>query len=172
MRPRPHFRLLAVAAVAGASFLATPALPAAASATTQAITSTACATSRPHSGTIFHSEIRGGPGTLTIKNNLRQDAVIVLVRSRSKALSVYVRAHAKTTVGNIKDGTYTIYYTAGSRYSVCQGRFTSGASYWRVNKGVPFVSSATESTVATLTLYAANGNAPTTPVGPGNFPTP
>ena len=136
MRSRPCLRWLAVAAVAAASFLATPALPALASATTHAAP-TACATSRPHSGTILHSEIRGGPGTLTIKNHLSQDAAIVLVLGRSKALSVYVRTHASTTVGNIKDGTYTIYFTAG-----------------------------------TLTLYAVNGNAPSTQVSPGGFPAP
>ena len=172
MRPRPRLWCLAVAAVA-ASFLATPALPALASATSRAaapsLAAATCATSRPHSGTILHSEIRGGPGTLTIKNTLSQDAAIVLVQGRSKAFSVYVRTHAKTTVGNIKDGTYTIYYTVGSRFSVCQGRFTSGATYWRVNKHLPFVAAGT---VATLILYAVNGNAPLTQISPGGFPSP
>jgi hypothetical protein len=172
MRPRPRLRWLAVAAVAAASVLATPALPAAASAATQTA-ATACATSRPHSGAILHSEIRGGLGTLTIKNHLSQDAVIVLVRGGSKAFSVYVRTHASTTVGNVKDGTYTIYFTAGARYSTCQGRFTSEASYWRVKNHVAFVTSSTESTVATLTLFSASGGgAPTTQIGPGGFPKP
>jgi len=175
MRPRPRFRWLAVAAVA-ASSLATPALPAMASVTAQpatpSIAAATCATSRPHSGTILHSEIRGGPGTLTIKNTLSQDAAIVLVLGRSKAFSVYVRTRASTTVGNIKDGTYTIYYTLGSRFSTCQGRFTSGATYWRVNKRLQFVSAPGEHTVATMILYAPNGNTAPTPISPGGFPTP
>jgi hypothetical protein len=111
-------------------------------------------------------------GTLTIKNHLSQDAVIVLVRGRSKAFSVYVRTHASTTVGNVKDGTYAIYFTNGLRYSVCQGRFTSAASYWRDDKRVPFVTTSSESTVATVTLYAVNGNAPSTQISPGGFPAP
>ena len=96
----------------------------------------------------------------------------MLVRGRSKAFSVYVRTHASSTVGNIKDGTYTFYFTDGSRYSVCQGRFTSGAAYWRVDKRLTFVSSASSSTVATLILFAVNGNTSNTQVSPGNFPTP
>ena len=167
---RPRLRWLAVAAVAVTSFLATPALPAVASATTQ---TAACATSRPHSGAILHSEIRGGQGTLTIKNHLSQDAVIVMVRGGSKAFSVYVRTRASTTVGNVKDGTYTIYFTAGARYSTCQGLFTSEASYWRVKNHVPFVTTSTATTVATLTLFSASGGgAPTTQIGPGGFPKP
>ena len=156
-----------------AGLLATPALPAVASATTYTVTATACATSRPHSGTILHSEIRGGLGTLTIKNHLSQDAVVILVRGQSKALSVYVRTHKATTVGNIKDGTYTFYFTAGSRYSVCQERFTSGASYWRIDKRLPFVSPPGERTIGSLILEnVVGGNAPSTPVGSGGFPKP
>ena len=135
--------------------------------------STACATSRPHSGTILYSGIRGGLGRLTIKNHLSQDGVVVLVRGRSKAIGVYIRARSDTTVGNIKDGTYTIYFTTGSRFSVCQGRFTRGASYWRFNVHATFVTAPPQYTVATLTLYAVSGgNAPTTQINPGNFPAP
>jgi hypothetical protein len=175
MRPQLHFWRFAVVTAAVAGAIAIPGLPAVASATTPATPSIAaatCATSRPHSGTILHSEIRGGPGTLTIKNTLSQDAAIVLVLGRSKAFSVYVRTHASTTVGNIKDGTYTIYYTVGSRFSTCQGRFTSGATYWRAKNHLPFVSAPGERTVATLILYAVNGNSPITQISPGGFPTP
>ena len=171
MRPRPRFWRLAVAAVAVAGALAIPALPAVAS--TAGAVSTACATSRPHSGTILYDGISGGLGQLTIKNHLSQDGVVVLVRGRSKAIGVYIRARSDTTVGNIKDGTYTIYFTTGSRFSVCQGRFTRGASYWRFNVHATFVTAPPQYTVATLTLYAVSGgNAPTTQINPGNFPAP
>ena len=96
----------------------------------------------------------------------------MLVLGRSKALSVYVRTHASTTVGNIKDGTYTLYYTYGSRFSVCQGRFTSGATYWRDDKPLTFISPPGQFTAWTVTLYAVNGNAPSTQISPGNFPAP
>jgi hypothetical protein len=112
--------------------------------------------------------IRGGLGTLTIKNHLGQDSVIMLVRGRSKAIGV----HATSTVRNGKPGTYTIYFTAGSRYSVCKGRFTSGDSYWRVKNRLPFASPP-QYTVATLTLFAVSGgNAPTTQINPSDFPPP
>jgi hypothetical protein len=171
MRSRPHFWRLAVVAGAVATALAIPGLPAVASATTAAA-ATACATSRPHSGTLLYHGISGGLGQLTIKNHLSQDSVVVLVRGQSRAISVYVRAHANVTVHNIKDGTYTFYFTVGSSYSICQERFTSGASYWRVTKRLPFVAPP-EYTVATLTLYAVSGGgAPTTQVNPSGFPTP
>jgi hypothetical protein len=82
--------------------------------------------------------------------------VIVLVRGRSKAVGVYVHAHASTTVRNIKDGTYTIYFTIGSLFRACTGRFTRGASYWRVKHRLPFVSPP-RLPVATLTLIAVKG---------------
>jgi hypothetical protein len=132
----------------------------------------ACATSRPRSGKILYSGIRGGMGRLTIKNRLSQDSVIVLVRGRSKAIGVYVRAHASATVRNIKTGTYTIYFTAGSRFRACTGRFTRGVSYWRVKQHLPFAAPP-HFTVATLTLIkVAGGNAPTSPISPRGFPAP
>ncbi|HEY6296138.1 MAG TPA: hypothetical protein VIX15_10785 [Streptosporangiaceae bacterium] len=172
MKRRPHFRRFAIAAVVVASALAVPGVPAAASAATQAV-ATACATSRPHSGTILYSGITGGSGQLTIKNRPDQDGVVVLVRGRHKAIGVYVRARARATVGNIQDGTYTIYFTSGSQYSACQGRFTSGATYWRFNNHLRFATTATTFTTWTVTLYTVNGgNAPTTQVGPSDFPPP
>jgi hypothetical protein len=180
MRWRPGFWRHALAGVAVAGALAVPALPAAASAATHTSTgyraagtaAATCSTSRPHSGTMLFSGIRGGFGRITIKNHLSQDSVIMLVRGRSRAIGVYVRAHATTTVRNIKPGTYTIYFTAGSRYSVCQRRFTSEASYWRVKNRLPFASPP-HFTVATLTLFAAKGSgSPTTQIGPSGFPPP
>jgi hypothetical protein len=169
MRPR----WLAVVPLALAGFLITPALPAVASATAQTVTtSTACATSRPHSGKILHGGTNGGLGTLTITDNLSHDVVVILVRGRSKVVSVYVRAHARTSLRNITDGSYTIYYTIGSQYSVCQGQFTREASYWRIDKRLTFTGQPPEYIAATFILYAANGNATATPIGPTGFPTP
>ncbi len=104
-----------------------------------AATATASATSRPPNGMILYSRIRGGQGILTIKNGLSQDGVVTLVLGRSKAISVYVRARSNTTVRNIKDGTYTIYFTTGSLFSVSRGRFSRGATYWRFNNRLRFV---------------------------------
>jgi hypothetical protein len=180
MKHRPGFWRLATAALAVAGALAVPALPAAAStaaphsltaATRQAAAAAACATSRPHTGKILYAGIKGGMSRLTIKSRLSRDSAIVLVRGRSKAIGVYVRAHGTTTVRNIKSGTYTIYFTTGSRFRTCTGRFTRGASYWRVKQHLPFAFPPYY-TVATLILYAVNGNAPTAPISPKGFPAP
>lgn len=175
MRSRCDFWRLGVAAVAVASALAVLGLPSAASAATrtapQSVSST-CTTSRPHSGTILYSGIRGGLGRITIKNHLSQDSAVVLVRGKSKAIGVYVRSHATVTVHNVADGTYTIYFTVGSGFSVCHGRFTSGASYWKVKNRLPFVAPP-DYTIATLTLFAVNGGgSPTSQISPSSFPPP
>jgi hypothetical protein len=182
MRPRLGFWRLAAAVAAVACALALPGLPAAASTAAPAAPHSpssaagaalaACATSRPHTGKILYSGIRGGMGRLTIKNHLSHDAVIVLVRGRSKAIGVYVRAHANTTVRNIKSGTYTIYFTTGSLFRACKGRFSRGASYNRVKQHLPFAFPP-HFTIATLILFAASGgNAPSTPISPRGFPAP
>ena len=140
-----------------------------------AAASTACATSRPPNGTILYSGIRGGLGRLTIKNGPSQDGVVTLVRGRSKAISVYLRARSSTTVRNIKPGTYTIYYTTGSpfSFSIPKGRFTRGATYWRFNDPLRFVTTPQSYTVWTVTLYAVSGgNAPATQINPSDFPAP
>ena len=179
MRPRLGSWRLVAAAAAVAGALAIPALPAAAApaaphhaSSAVSAAAAACGISRPHSGKILLSRIRGGQGRLTIKNHLSHDSVIVLVQGRSKAIGVYVRAHASTTVGNIKSGTYTIFFTSGSRFRACTGRFTSGASYWRVKQHLPFAFPP-HFTVATLIIFAATGgNAPTSPISGTGFPAP
>ena len=134
--------------------------------------STAIVTSRPPNGTILYAGISGGLGRLTIKNGPSQDGVVTLVRGRSKAISVYLRARSSTTVRNIKPGTYTIYYTTGSpfSFSIPKGRFTRGATYWRFNDRLRFAAPP-RYTIGSLTLYAvSNGNAPTTQIPPGDYP--
>jgi len=186
MKPRPGFWRLTAVAAAVAGALALPGLPAAASATAQGAphgltsasyhaagaASAACATSRPHTGKILYAGIKGGLGRLTIKNRLSHDSAIVLVRGRSKAIGVYVRAHATATVSNIKSGTYTIYFTTGSLFRTCTGRFTRGASYWRVKQRAVFAAPP-HFTVATLIIFAVTGgNAPTAPISSKGFPAP
>ncbi len=135
--------------------------------------STASATSRPANGTILYSKIRGGLGRLTIKNGLSKDGVVTLMLGRSKAFSVYVRAGKNTTVRNIKDGTYTVYFTTGSpfSFSVSKGRFTRGAAYWRFDNRLRFASPPPYYTVWTMTLHPVrNGNARATQIKPGDYP--
>jgi hypothetical protein len=107
-----------------------------------------------------------------IKNHLGHDAVIELVHGKSKAVGVYVRAHSTATVRNIKPGWYAVYFTTGSLFRACTGRFTSGAAYYRVKKHLYFASPPHYS-VWTLTLiFVKGGNAPTSPIPPKGFPAP
>src|SRR5579871_3042468 len=138
-RRRPRLsRPAAAAAIAGALAVAGPATAASAAtqAPYQANASSAgtqapatCAPTRPHSDTILYKGIIGGLGQLTIQNEASQDAVVVLVLGKSRAIAVYVRTKATATVSDIKDGTYTAYFSTGSQYHACTGRFASGASY-------------------------------------------
>jgi len=187
-RRRPRLRRPAAAAAAAAGVLAVAGLPATASAAVRApyeatagsagthaaaAASATCGTSRPHSGTILYAGITGGQGRLTIHDGLSQDGVVVIVRGKSKAVGVYVRAHASTTVDNVKDGTYTLDFTSGSLFRACTGRFSSGASYWRFSKPLAFVTTPTEYTLWTVTLQPVpNGNAPAKQISPADFPAP
>ncbi|GAA5045141.1 hypothetical protein HNP84_002688 [Thermocatellispora tengchongensis] len=166
------------ALVLAAGLLATPpataqaAAPAAPAAVTLAQpASTLDAAARPRNGTILYARISGGLGKLKIQNGTRKDGVVTLVRGRSKAISIYVRARSSATVRNVKDGTYRIYFTTGYRFSVSKGRFTREATYQRFNRRLTFRTTSSTSTVWTLTLNPViGGNASTTNINPKDFP--
>lgn len=187
-RPSTTKRTSAIAALAvAAGLLAAPSAPAqaataVAAAPQRAVTvvnttvNTAAATestaaARPRNGRILYARITGGLGRLTIKNGLNRDGVVTLVRGRTKAISVYVRARKSTTVRNIKDGTYRVYFTTGYRYSVSKRRFTRSATYQRFNQLLRFRTTSRQYSVWRLTLHAIpGGNARTSTVNPRNFP--
>ena len=165
---------IVAAFVLAVGLLATPASAQPSAVTQASAASAACATSRPprpHSGTILYEGISGGQGRLTIENGTSQDGVVALVLGRSRAISVYVRDKSKTTVHNVKDGTYTVYFTTGSRFSACQGRFTRDAAYYRFDNHLRFVTTAQNYSVWTVTLQPVyNGNAPASQINPRDFP--
>lgn len=60
-------------------------------------------------GHILRRTVSGGNGSLTIKNPLTVDAMVLLTRaanSRIPVLAVYMRARSTTTVNNMPDGSY------------------------------------------------------------------
>lgn len=129
------------------------------------------AAARPRNGRILYSGIRGGLGRLTIKNGLSRDGVVTLVRGRTKAISVYIRARKSVTVRNIKDGRYRVFFTTGYRFSVSKGRFTRGATYQRFNGSLLFRTTSTQFSTWRLTLHAVpGGNAGTSSINPKDFP--
>ena len=175
---RSVLRTSAVAAVALAGGLLT-APPASAAApvtsapavTTVTLSAQQAAAARPRNGRILYDRISGGQGQLKIKNGTSRDSVVALVKGRKKAISIYVRAKSSATIRDVRDGTYTIYFTTGTRYSVSKGRFTRAASYQRYNSRLRFTTTSRSSTIWTITLKPVKGgNIGSTHINPKDFP--
>jgi hypothetical protein len=144
-----------------------------ASATTQEFSAVSWteAAARPANGKILYDRISDGRNAFKVKNGTTKDAVVTLVRGKTKAISVFVRAKSTATVDDVRDGTYRIYYTSGYRFSTSKGRFAKSALYRRFDKQAKFTSTETRSTIVTLTLNVVKGgNARTVGVNPNDFP--
>ncbi|WP_143591041.1 hypothetical protein [Thermoactinospora rubra] len=129
------------------------------------------ALARPANGTILYDRISGGHGVLKVKNGTKRDAVVTLMKGSKKAISVYVRAKSTAKVDTVVDGTYRVYFTTGTRFSVSKGRFGRNPSYQRFDDKLRFVTTATSYSIWTLTLQPViGGNAKTSGVNPKDFP--
>lgn len=171
---RTPLRAGVVAAVALTGGLLTSAPAAATSQSAVArvtVSAESAAAARPGNGRILYDRISGGRGQLKVKNGTSRDAVVALVRGKTKAISVYVRARSTATVRDVRDGTYRIYFTTGTRYSVSKGRFTRSPAYSRFDDRLRYVTTSRSSAIWTLTLNKVrNGNAKTTYINPKDFP--
>ncbi|QYC42368.1 hypothetical protein Nocox_23825 [Nonomuraea coxensis DSM 45129] len=180
----PRTGLVAAFAMTAALVTATPAGAATAGAATTGATASAgvvtvsqqaaattTAAARPRNGAILFDRISGGRGVLKIKNGLRTDGVVILVRGKTKAISIYVRAKSTASIKDVRDGTYRLYFTTGYAYSKSRHRFTRSASYQRFNDRLRYTTTATSSRIYTLTLHPVRGgNAGTRHVNPKDFP--
>ncbi|MET7330936.1 hypothetical protein [Nonomuraea sp. NPDC005650] len=129
------------------------------------------AAARPGNGRILYDRYSGGRGTLKIKNGTPRDGVVTLVKGKTRAISIYVRAKSSASIKDVRDGTYRIYFTTGSRFSVSKRRFAVGASYQRFNDRLKFVTTARSYSIWTLTLHQVRGgNAQTTQINPKDYP--
>lgn len=167
--------VVAAVALAGGLLTASPAAATAVGERTVASASqaagSAAAAARPRNGKILYDRVSGGQGTLKIKNGTSRDGVVTLVKGRTKAISIYVRARSSASVRDVRDGTYRVYFTTGSRFRVSKGRFSQSAVYQRFNDRLRFTTSATSRSVWTLTLNPVRGgNARTTSINPKDFP--
>ncbi|MEU8378239.1 hypothetical protein [Streptosporangium sp. NPDC048865] len=166
-----HLRHLIAAIFASALLAGSLAAPATAATRETVAASSAEAAARPGNGKILYDRISGGRGKLKVKNGTSRDAVVTLVRGRSKAISIYIRARSTASVTDVRDGTYTIFFTSGSGFSTSRGRFTRAPSYQRFTSKLRFTTTSTSSTIWTLTLNPVRGgNARTTGVNPNDFP--
>ncbi|MFI7029802.1 hypothetical protein ACIBK1_13960 [Microbispora rosea] len=126
-------------------------------------------------GTTLLSAIRGGRGSLTVKNGGTQDGVVTLVRGGRKAVSFYVRKGSTAKVANIKDGTYRVYFTTGVDYDRATRAFTRDCGFSKFDDALKFQTVYSGYSVRwsdwTLTLDAVfGGNATTSKVDPDAFP--
>ncbi|SEF90369.1 hypothetical protein SAMN05444920_101976 [Nonomuraea solani] len=126
---------------------------------------------RPRNGAILSARISGGIGLLKIKNGTSKDGVVALVRGKTKAISIYVRAKSTATIRTVSDGTYKVYFTTGYRYSTSKRRFTSSATYQRFNTTLKYRTTSTYRPGWSLSIHPVKGgNARTTQINPKDFP--
>lgn len=133
---------------------------------------------RPANGAKIVNKVAGGRGVLRVENSGDQDAVVVLARSSSPSrtlLAVYVRAHKSTTLRNVKDGTYVVFFRRGERWDTWSRAFTSAQESRRFESTLRFSTRRTATRITwsiwTITLQVASGgNAPTDAVADEEFP--
>ena len=131
---------------------------------------------RPANGAIITSSMMSGQGELTITNGRSQDALVVLTSTTATnkpLLAVYVRANSSTTVRNISDRTYNVFFSHGDDWDKSSNKFTRNVSHTKFNDTLQFVTTMTEYTIWQITVHAvAGGTAGTQSVSPGSFPSP
>jgi hypothetical protein len=127
-------------------------------------------------GTLIRNGGRGGRAYLRIRNGLSHDAVVTLVRGKSRVLSVYVRKNKSYQINGVRDGTYRIYFTTGDDWDGSARTFTRNCDFSRFEDPVRFQTFYTGGSIQwqnwSLTLHPVlGGNARTRSVRPGDFPT-
>ncbi|MEU7888896.1 hypothetical protein AB0B54_25625 [Microbispora bryophytorum] len=133
------------------------------------------ASRRLGNGATVLSAIRGGRGSLSVKNGGTQDGVVTLVRAGRKAVSFYVRKRSTAKISDIKDGTYRVYFTTGVDYDRGTRAFTRNCGFSKFDDALKFQTVYSGYSVRwsdwTLTLDAVfGGNATTSEVDPDAFP--
>ncbi|MEU4224070.1 hypothetical protein AB0F17_07230 [Nonomuraea sp. NPDC026600] len=116
-----------------------------------------------------------GRSSLQIDNGGTRDAVVTVMKGKSRAFSVYVRKKSKFKVRGVRDGTYKIFFTHGVDWDGKSKSFTRDCSFERFQKTVKFKTTFTSTQILwhdwRVTLHAiSGGNARTSDVDPGQFP--
>ncbi|WP_146615781.1 hypothetical protein [Nonomuraea aridisoli] len=132
-------------------------------------------TRRLRNGAFVRSGTLDGRGSLEINNGGSRDAVVTVLRGRSKAFSVYVRKKTKFKVSGVRDGSYRIFFTHGVDWDGKTRVFTRDCSFERFERSVAYKTTYTASQIRwhdwRITLHAVTGgNARTSPVDPDDFP--
>ncbi|TYB59456.1 FecR domain-containing protein [Nonomuraea sp. PA05] len=130
---------------------------------------------RLRNGSFIRKSTLNGRSSLEIDNGSSLDAVITVVKGKSKVFSVYVRKKAKFKVRGVRDGSYKIYFTHGADWDGKNKAFTRDCSFERFEKNVKFKTTFTATQILwhdwRITLHSiAGGNVRTSPVDPDDFP--
>jgi hypothetical protein len=126
-------------------------------------------TFRPLTGLIKPNQPGGGYGQLTIDNGTDKDGVVILTLNKEPYRAAYIRAGEAFTVNNIKDGTYTIYFSTGSDWNGKE--FVASPRYQRFDEPLPFKTTSSTYSTWNVTLHpVAGGTATSENVSAGEFP--
>ncbi len=126
-------------------------------------------------GQLILDESSPGEGWLEIDNGTEHDAVIILAQGQGVVMSVYASAANKTTMEGIGDGTYDLYWTAGTDWDTQLSSFTRDCQFRRFDEPAEYVTTVGEYEME-ITGYSiglqprVGGNADTSQVDPDVFP--
>jgi hypothetical protein len=119
---------------------------------------------RPGNRGLGHLEIQNGAGDTTIS--------LVPTGSKKATLTVYVRSKGKFTATGVRDGSYKVYSASGTDYDSAKKGFTRNCGFTKFDDTFKFTTTSTSSTIWQIKLTpVVGGNASTTDVDPGSFPT-
>ncbi|WP_157594257.1 hypothetical protein [Streptosporangium amethystogenes] len=132
-------------------------------------------TRRLSNGRFIASEGRPSRAYLQLSNGTRRDAVIVLVRGKRKAVTVYVRKKSNFKIQGVRDGNYKIYYTFGEDWDSKARSFTRSCDFERFGKSVRFRTTYAGNQIRwtnwRITLHSVTGgNVKPKRIKPGDFP--
>jgi len=122
-------------------------------------------------GQLIDTMQRGGKGQLRVDNGTGHDAVVELVQAGKPVVSVYVATGLNTTVDDINDGSYELFYTSGTDWDGQLETFTRSCSFKRFQTPVNFTTTPIEGGAVRSTTQVvglrdqAGGNARTTVPG-------
>ncbi|GHH69431.1 hypothetical protein GCM10017673_19880 [Streptosporangium violaceochromogenes] len=130
---------------------------------------------RLRNGTFVTSESRTGRAYLEVRNGNAQDAVVVLMRGRTKAVTVYVRGKSRFRVQGVRDGRYTAYYALGTDWDARARGFTRSCAFQEFGRPVRFRTVYTGAQIRwnnwTITLNpVVGGTVRSKHIKPGDFP--
>jgi hypothetical protein len=121
-------------------------------------------------GTFVKKGPGGGRGVLEIKNGAGDTTVSLVGKDVKKPVfTVYVRGGGNFTVKNIKPGKYEIYTASGEDWDAGKKGFTRKCGFSKFDDKFDYDSSGSGWTITLQEVIG--GNASTSDVDPGSFPT-